>query len=302
MLNGYLLIILAAIGYGALPIFIKWGYNIGLTMDHMLFSRFFIASSLMGFILFVSRKKGFKISKSCSIQLALQGLLFFGCSYTYFLSIKHMSVIITNILLYTYPLMVVLMSTLIFKEKISFVKVVTLFIAFIGCLLVVDAGNMSGQKMSMSGLFYAVASALFYALYNINGQYLSEKSDPFTVSACITIICLFATIVIYPPINVFSGHSQLTLWTVGLGTAILCTIIPLFCYQKGLSLLGASRASILSTIEPAITTLLASFILGETLTSGQLFGGLLIVSGVLLLKLDKLKQPYPLKHHLNRQG
>ncbi|WP_088186692.1 DMT family transporter [Desulfosporosinus sp. FKA] len=299
MLNGYLLIILAAIGYGALPIFIKWGFNMGLTIDVMLFSRFFIASSLMVFILFVSRKKGFKISKSSFIQLALQGFLFFGCSYTYFLSIKHMSVIITNILLYTYPLMVVLMSALIFKEKISFVKGATLLIAFFGCLLVIDVTNMSGQKISMSGLFYAVVSALFYALYNINGQYLSEKSSPFTVSVCTTIICLFATIAIYPPINVISCHSQLALWTVGLGTAMLCTGVPLFCYQKGLSLLGASRASILSTIEPAITTLLASFLLGETLTSEQLLGGLLIICGGLLLKLDKLKKPYPLNHHLS---
>lgn len=301
MLNGYLLIILAAIGYGALPIFIKWGYNMGLTIDLMLFSRFFIASSVMIFILLVSRKKGFKISKSCLIQLAFQGLMFFGSSYTYFLSINHMSATITNILLYTYPLMVVLMSTLIFKEKISFLKGVTLLIAFFGCLLVVDIVNVSGQKISMSGLFYGFVSALFYALYNIIGQYLSEKSDPFTVSACTTIICLFATIAIYPPINVFSGHSQLALWTVGLGTAILCTVVPLYCYQKGLSFLGASRASILSTIEPAITIVLAGFILGETLTSSQLLGGLLIICGVLLLKLDKLKQPYPFKHHFSRK-
>jgi drug/metabolite transporter (DMT)-like permease len=301
MLNGYLLIIISAIGFGALPIFIKWGYNMGLTMDLILFSRFFIASSLMVFILFVSGKKGFKISKSCFIQLALQGLFFFGCSYTYFQSMKYMSAIITNILVYTYPLMVVLMSALIFKEKISFVRGVTLLIAFFGCLLVVDVVNMSGQKISMSGLFYAVVSALFYALYNINGQYLSEKLNPFTISACTTIICLFATIAMYPPINVFSGHSQLPLWTVGLGTAILCTVIPLFCYQKGLSILGASRASILSTVEPAITTVLASFILGETLTSGQLLGGLLILCSVLLLKFDKLKQTYPFKHHLSRQ-
>lgn len=302
MLNGYLLIIFAAIGYAALPIFVKWGYNLGLTMDLMLFSRFFIASSLMVFILLVSRKKGFKLSKSCFILLTLQGLLFFGCSYTYFLSIKYMSATITNILLYTYPLMVVLMSALIFKEKISLVKGVTLLIAFFGCLLVVDVLNMSGQKISMPGFFYGVLSALLYALYNILGQYLSDKSDPFTVSASTSIICLLATIAIYPPTNVFSGHSPLPLWIVGLGTAILCTVIPLFCYQKGLSLLGASRASILSTMEPAITIVLAGFILGETLTSSQLLGGLLIICGVLLLKLDKLERPYPIKHHFSHKA
>jgi drug/metabolite transporter (DMT)-like permease len=110
-----------------------------------------------------------------------------------------------------------------------------------------------------------------------------------------------ATIAIYPPNNVFSGHSQLALWTVGIGTAILCTVIPLFCYQKGLSFLGASRASILSTIEPAITMVLAGFILGETLTSSQMLGGLLIICGILLLKLDKLIQPYFFKHYFSHK-
>jgi len=93
----------------------------------------------------------------------------------------------------------------------------------------------------------------------------------------------------------------LALWIVGFGTAILCTVIPLFCYQKGLSLLGASRASILSTMEPAITIVLAGLILGETLTSSQLLGGLLIICGVLLLKLDKLERPYPFKHHISHK-
>lgn len=299
MLNGYLLIMLAAIGYGSLPIFVKWGYNLGLTMDLMLFSRFFIASSIMTFILLARRKKGFKRSKSGYFLLALQGLLFFGSSYTYFLSIKYMAATLTNILLYTYPLMVVLMSALIYKEKISFVKGLTLLIAFFGCLLVVDVVNLSGQKISLPGSFYGVLSALFYAIYNILGQYLSEKSDPFTISASTSIICLFANIAIYPPAHVFSGHSQMALWIVGVGTAILCTVIPLFCYQKGLSLLGASRASILSTVEPAITIVLAGLILGETLTNSQLLGGLLIISGVLLLKLDNLEKPYPLKQHFN---
>ncbi|MEL1134521.1 EamA family transporter [Desulfitobacterium sp. THU1] len=299
MLNGYFLIITTAIGYAALPIFIKWGYNQGLTMDDMLFSRFFIASIFMVLILSFSKKKGFKVSKASLVPIAFQGLLFFGSSYAYFLSIKHMSASITNILLYTYPLMVVLMSTLIYKEKLSLVKGVTLLIAFFGCLLVIDIVNLSGSKMSMWGFFYGIASALFYALYNIVGQYVSEKADPFTVATFITMICLVATSVIYPPTNILSGDIQMSLWIVGLGMAILCTVIPLFCYQKGLSLLGASRASLLSNIEPAITTVLAGFILGETLTVSQLFGGMLIIGGVLLLKFDKLDEPYLLKHHLS---
>ena len=291
MKNGYVLIILAALGFAALPIFIKYGYNVGLTPEIMLFLRFLIASSILVFIMLVSRKEKFNINKSCLPQLVAQGLVFFGSAYCYTLSVKHMSATVTNILLYTYPLMVVLMATMVFKEKISLVKAITLLISFLGCLMVVDIINTSTQQINTLGILYGIGSAIFYAIYNINGQYLSKTLTPVTISTFTSVVCLLATMVVYPPIGIFAGHSYQAMWLIGLGTAILCTIVPLFCYQKGLSLLGASRASILSTIEPVIATGLAFSILGETLSAIQLSGAFLIILGVLLLKLDKIKQP-----------
>lgn len=291
MKNGYVLIILAALGFAALPIFIKYGYNVGLTTEIMLFLRFLIASFILIFIMFVSRKKRINTNKSYLPILVVQGLVFFGSSYCYMLSIKYMSASVTNILLYTYPLIVVLMATMIFKEKISLVKAITLLISFLGCLMVIDIINTSTQQISMLGVSYGIGSAIFYAIYNINGQYLSKTVEPVTISTYTSVVCLLATTVVYPPVDVFAGHSHQAMWIVGLGTAIFCTIIPLFCYQKGLSFLGASQASILSTIEPVIATVLAFLILGETLSTIQLSGAFLIILGVLLLKLDKFKQP-----------
>lgn len=301
MLNGYLLIILTAIGFAALPIFIKQGYNLGLTIDVILILRFFIASILLVFIMFVHRRKGFNPYKAFMPQLLIQGLLFFGSAYCYTLSIKYMTATITNILLYTYPVMVVLMSALIFKEKVSLVKWITLLTAFTGCLMVIDVINISTQQVSKLGILYGVGSAVFYATYNINGQYLSDKLEPLTISAYTSIVCLLATMLVYSPTNVLTGYTNLSMWVVGFGTAIICTVLPLFCYQKGLAALGATRASILSTIEPVITTVLAGVILGESLTISQLTGGFLIILGVMILKLDKFKPYYTLKHRVSHQ-
>ncbi|SHN50090.1 DMT family transporter [Desulfitobacterium chlororespirans] len=291
MKNGYVLIILAALGFAALPIFIKYGYNVGLTTEVMLFLRFLIASILLSFIMLVSGRKGFKLNKSSLPKLVLHGLVFFGSSYCYVLAIKHMSATVTNILLYTYPLMVVVMATMIFKEKISLVKTITLLISFLGCLMVIDIINTSTHQISMLGVLHGIGSAVFYAVYNINGQYLSKTLEPVTISTYTSVVCLLATMVVYPPVNLFAGHSFQAMWIVGLGTAIFSTIIPLFCYQKGVSLLGASQASILSNIEPVIATVLAFLILGEKLSTLQLSGAFLIILGGLLLKLDKGKQP-----------
>lgn len=300
MLNGYVLIILSAIGYAALPIFIKQGYNLGLTIEIMLFLRFFIASILLVFILLVSKKNGFNTYKAYLPHLVIQGLVFFGSAYCYTLSIKYTSATITNILLYTYPIMVVFMSMLIFKEKISLVKGITLLTAFLGCLLVIDVINIFTQQMSILGVLYGIGSAIFYAIYNINGQYLAKKLEPLTITTYTSVVCLLATIVVYSPFNIFAGHSYWAMGIVGFSTAILCTVMPLLCYVKGLASLGASRAAILSTIEPVIAIALAGAILGERLTIVQLSGAFLIIFGVMMLKLDEFKQPYILKHSFSR--
>lgn len=294
MLNGYLFIILSAIGYAALPIFIKQGYNLGLTIDVILTIRFLVATIFLAFIMFMGRK-GFHSHKAFMPHLLIQGLLFFGSAYCYTLSIKYMTATITNILLYTYPMMVVIMSALIFKEKISLVKWITLLTAFTGCLMVIDVININSQQISWLGVLYGIGSAVFYAIYNINGQYLSDKLEPVTISTYTSLVCLLATMVVYSPSNVLTGYTNLSMWIVGLGTAIICTVMPLLCYQEGLALLGATRSSILSTIEPVLTTILAGIILGESLTISQLGGGILIILGVMILKLDKLKKHHTLK-------
>jgi drug/metabolite transporter (DMT)-like permease len=301
MLNGYLLIILTAIGYAALPVITKLGYNLGLTEDIMLLLRFLIASIPLVFILLVSKTKRFHTYKSYLPHLVVHGLVFFSSAYCYTLSIKYMSATITNILLYTYPLMVVLMSTLIFKEKITLVKGVTLLITFFGCLLVIDVINMSTQQMSRLGILYGIGSALFYAIYNISGQYLSKKNlEPLTITTYTSVVCLLVTMAVYPPVNVFVGYSYSAMWIVGLGSALLCTVMPLFCYAKGIAALGASRAAILSNIEPVIAIVLAGVILGDRLTTIQLTGSFFIILGAMLLKLDKVKQPYSIQHSVSR--
>ncbi|MEG6617274.1 DMT family transporter [Peptococcaceae bacterium 1198_IL3148] len=302
MLNGYLQIILTAIGFAALPVITKLGYNLGLTEGIMLLLRFLIASVTLVFLLLMSKSNRFYTYKSYLPQLVVHGLVFFGSAYCYTLSIKYMSATITNILLYTYPLMVVLMSTFIFKEKITLIKGVTLLTTFFGCLLVIDVISMSTQQMSRLGVLYGIGSAVFYAIYNINGQYLAKKKlQPLTITTYTSIVCLLATVIVFPPVNAFVGHSYSAMCLVGLGTALLCTVMPLFCYAKGIAVLGASRASILSNIEPVFAIVLAGLLLGDRLTIIQLTGALLIIFGAMLLKLDEVKHPNTLNHSVTRQ-
>jgi drug/metabolite transporter (DMT)-like permease len=63
-----------------------------------------------------------------------------------------------------------------------------------------------------------------------------------------------------------------------LAIAGICTVLPIAAFFAGLARLGPARASILSTIEPVITILLAALVLGETIGLLQILGGALILS------------------------
>ena len=291
MLNGYYFILLAAMGYATLPILNKVGYQLNMTMDILLTLRFFIATIILFVIMIVTRKHNLTLVKGQLPRLIVQGLLFFGCAYCYTSAVKYLAASITSILLYAYPAMVVMIMTLFFHEKIDIRKITALILSFLGCLMVINIFNDHFQ-FNWIGIAFGLGAALLYALYNINGQYLTAKLEPMAISAFVMLVCSIATAIVYPPTNLVISNLGVSSWLVGLGTAVLCSVIPTIFYLKGISVLGASRSAIVSTIEPAFTILLAGVILGEILTITQLFGGLLIIAGVLILQIKKQPGKY----------
>jgi drug/metabolite transporter (DMT)-like permease len=58
-------------------------------------------------------------------------------------------------------------------------------------------------------------------------------------------------------------------------------------FFRGIKEIGASRAAIISTFEPAATAILAFLGLGEVLTIWQIAGGVIVLSGVLVLRMPQ---------------
>nr|WP_315988623.1 DMT family transporter [Desulforamulus aquiferis] len=219
-------------------------------------------------------------------RLIVQGLLFFGCAYCYTSAIKYLAASMASIMLYAYPTIVVIITTFFLKEKIDLRKITALVLSFIGCLMVVNIVNDQLQ-LSWQGVMYGLGAALVYALYIINGQYLTSRLEPITISIYVMVVCSIATALVYPPMGLITSSLDLSAWLVGLGTAVLCSVIPAVFYLRGIAILGASKSAIVSTIEPAITIMLAFLILGERLTVLQLFGAFFIISGVIILQARK---------------
>jgi drug/metabolite transporter (DMT)-like permease len=72
-------------------------------------------------------------------------------------------------------------------------------------------------------------------------------------------------------------------WLAVFGIAIISTVAAIVLFFAGLERIGPTRASVLSTVEPVCTVLLAAVLLGETVAPSQLVGGALILTAVVLL-------------------
>ena len=214
------------------------------------------------------------------------GLVFFN--WCYFNAIAGGSLAIAALLLYTAPAFVMLMSVVLFREKLTTEKIIALIITFIGCGCI--TGAFAGSLViSRQTLLYGLGSGFGYALYSIFGKPATRKYSPLTVSLWCFIFASAFTL----PLSGLSGKaalfSNMTVWAGILGIGLISCVLPNVLYMRGLQQLEAGHAAILATIEPVVAAIVSFLFLGETFTWQKLLGIVLILSAVPILN-RKTKQ------------
>ena len=149
-------------------------------------------------------------------------------------------------------------------------------------LLVGDPGGLDGAGVAM-----ALGAALVYSAYILASDTVLPGVDPIGLT---TIVCAGAAAT-FGTAALVSGELSLGfdaigwLWLVGI--AAVSTVLAIVLFFAGLARVGPSRASIISTVEPLVTVLLAFAVFGEALTALQLAGGALVLSSVVLLTASR---------------
>ena len=280
-LVGVILIAISAASFGTLAIFGRYAYNDGMDTFTVLFLRFGISASFMTLIL-ILRNEHFPRGKILAQLIGMGALGYVGQSFSYLTATRYASPGLVALLLYLYPLFVAILSMIFLKEKLTGVKAAALIVAFIGTLLTV--GPAGGQ---LAGILLAVSAALIYSIYIIVGANVMKH-----VSATQSSTIIFASAgAVYGALTLFNGaHFPASAmgWLAMLGMIVVSTIIPVVTFLAGLERIGPTNAAMLSTLEPAVTVLLAAWLFGDTLQPIVLFGGGLILAAVVLLARAEL--------------
>ena len=279
--TGILLIAISAASFGTLAIFGRFLYADGVDTFTMLFLRFGLAALLMMLILFV-RKEKFPRGKILLQLIGMGALGYVGQSFSYLTAIQYASAGLVALLLYLYPMFVLILSVIILREKVTLIKVAALALALTGTALTVDPAG--GQ---FQGILLAICAALIYSIYIIVGTNVMKYVSAVQSSAVI-FASAGATYGILTAVNGVHLPSTSVGWTHIIGIVLVATVIPVVTFLAGLERIGPTNASMLSTLEPVVTVLLAASIFEERLQPIVMLGGGLILVAVILLTRGEL--------------
>ncbi len=283
---GILLIAVSAASFGTLAIFGRYAYADGIDTFTLLFLRFTISALLMALLLTL-RHEPLPRGKTLVLLIGMGAIGYVGQSFSYLTAIKFASAGLVALLLYLYPAFVAVLSMIFLKEKLTQFKVFALALATAGAALTADP-----QGGGWQGILLAICAAAIYSVYIIVGTGVMRQASAVQSS---TVIFASAGLV-YAALTALGGaHFPQTEngWGALGGVILLATVVPVVTFLAGLKRIGPTSASMLSTLEPAVTVLLAAWLFGESLSPIVLTGGALILAAVVLLARNELAAGEP---------
>ncbi len=214
--------------------------------------------------------------------LLLGFLGYYAASFFDFLALQYISAGLGRLVLFMYPTLVVLLSWLFLRKPFGARELVALAISYIGLTLVMTANIPAPGEHLVAGVALAFASAVSYAVYLVLGSDVIRRvgSMRFTAYALTiaSLLCI-AQFLLLRPLAALELPPQVYWLSFAMGLG--CTVIPTFMTSEALKRIGANHTAIVGLAGPVTTIALGWLGLEERMTPIQIFGTLLVLTGVL---------------------
>lgn len=281
MKKGYIYTALSAIIFGLMPLLTKIIIARGATSLTIPFFRVFYVTIVLFFVLKI-KKIDFHLEKRDLLSVILTSI--FGSGLTIIIlneSYNYVDTGIATSLHFLYPLFVAILCCFFYGEKIKKKQIISLSFALVGIICFMSKGNGS-----LFGYLLAIASGLTYAFYLVKMDKTGlVKMNAFKLSFY---LALFTTIEIFT-MNLFMQDVVFKMDAIAYGLLLVLALSSSFLatvlLQKGVLLLGSTRASFICLLEPVTSMIVGILWLNEAFTFNKGLGGLaIIISLIIFLK------------------
>ena len=261
--------------------------HIPLNSYEIVFLRTLIGSILLA-VLFLIGKGKFRIKtfKKDTIFISLSGIAM-GTSWMFlYEAYQQIGVSLSSLLYYCGPVIVMILSPLIFHEKLTAPKLLGFITVIVGIFLV--NGNTVDSNSNMWGLFCGAMSAVMY-FFMVT---LNKKSENISgmENSVIQLVVSFLTVAVFMGIKQgFIINVPVAAWSWILVLGIVNTGIGCYLYFSPLSKLPVQTVAVCGYLEPLSAVVFAALLLGEKMTIIQITGAACIIGGAMIGELIKPK-------------
>lgn len=286
---GVLFALVSAIGFSAKAIFVKLAYLEPVDAVTLLALRMAFSVPFFIVAMFVGQEKATAMQSRDWLAVLLLGFVgYYLASFLDFLGLQYISAGLERLILFLYPTMVVLISAIVFRQRIGKTVMVALLLSYAGIVLVfVHDFSLKGDGLLLGGSL-VFASALAYAIYLVGAGHTIARIGAMRFTAyAMTVACLacIAQFLLTHPLSALQQSGRVYGLTVGM--ALFSTVLPAFALAAAMKRIGSMQTSMIGALGPVATIYLAYVFLDEQLSLIQFLGSVLVLVGVMMISLRK---------------
>lgn len=217
------------------------------------------------------------------VPLVLGGTMLGLNWITLFEAYRLLNVSLSTLIYYIGPILVLLVSPYLFREKLSGPKIAAIVVVFLGLVLI--SGSIARAGMNGRGLMAAVLSALFYASMIVFNKHIVRTDGMQT--AALELDVSFVVVLLYTLMTAGIPEWKRAdipyLLLIGLVNTGVAYLLYFTCLKK----LSAQSVALISYVDPVSALLFSAVLLHETMTPVQLIGAVLIIGGAMFGELRR---------------
>jgi drug/metabolite transporter (DMT)-like permease len=282
---GTLLCLASGAAFGAMAVFGKLAYDDGATVGTLLSARFVLAAALFWVLVLAggaARELRALTRRDLGLGLALGAVGYAIQAGCYFAALERIDASLLTLLVYTFPAIVAVAAVLLGRERLDSRRLTALVLSSSGLALVVASAGAGA--LDPLGAALALGAAVVYSAYILASEGVAGRLRPMLLSA---LVCSGAAVSLTAGSAMLGelrpGEVTLAGWGWLACLSVVSTVAAIGLFFAGLKRVGSTTASILATVEPVVTVLLAFLVFGEALGAMQLVGGALVLATVPVL-------------------
>jgi drug/metabolite transporter (DMT)-like permease len=290
---GVALALFAAVGFSAKAILVKLAYRGGVDAITLLALRMaFSAPFFIGVAVWMKRHHAAPLTRHEHLLVLGLGLVgYYLSSLLDFLGLQYVSAGLERLILFLYPTLTVLLAALLYRRAISGWTMAAMALCYAGIALVFlhDAGTMRGSNIA-PGAALVFGATLAYAIYLVGAGHAIARIGATRFTAYAMIVSSAASLLQFaamrPPAALdLPAH----VYGLAFAMAIFSTVLPVFLLSYAIHRIGSGSASLIGSIGPVSTIVMAYVFLGEDMSWLQMAGSALVLAGVLTIGLTSKK-------------